>query len=84
MLVPSLPPAITTDADYRKVNWLARHYATSVLPAVGSIKALRQFAKADGAKEPFAGFGDPLVGEAEGLSRGKRVKVDIATVFRGS
>ena len=55
-----------------------------VLPSVGSIKALRQFAKAYGAKEPFAGFGDPLVGEADGVSRGKRAKVDIATVFRGS
>ena len=84
MLVASPPPAIAADADYRKVDWLARHYAMSVLPSVGSIKALRQFAKADGAKEPFAGFGDPLVGEAEGTSRGKRAKVDIATVFRGS
>ena len=65
MLVVSPPPAIAGDADYRKVDWLARHYAMSVLPAVGSIKALRQFAKAEGAKEPFAGFGDPLVGEAE-------------------
>ena len=84
MLVASPPPAIAGDADYRKVDWLARHYAMSVLPSVGSIKALRQFAKAEGAKEPFAGFGDPLVGEAEGTSRGKRAKVDIATVFRGS
>ena len=84
MLVVSPPPAIAGDADYRKVDWLARHYAMSVLPAVGSIKALRQFAKAEGAKEPFAGFGDPLVGEADGVSRGKRAKVDIATVFRGS
>ena len=84
MLVVSPPPAIAGDADYRKVDWLARHYAMSVLPAVGSIKALRQFAKAEGAKEPFAGFGDPLVGEVGGASRGKRAKVDIATVFRGS
>ena len=84
MLVASPPPAINTDADYRKVDWLARHYAMSVLPAVGSIKALRQFARSETAKEPFAGFGDPLVGEADGASRGKRAKVDIATVFRGS
>ena len=65
MLVASPPPAIATDADYRQVDWLARHYAMSVLPAVGSIKALRQFARAEDGKEPFAGFGDPLVGEAE-------------------
>ena len=84
MLVASPPPAIAGDADYRKVDWLARHYAMSVLPAVGSIKALRQFARSETAKEPFAGFGDPLVGEADGASRGKRAKVDIATVFRGS
>ena len=46
MLVASPPPAIAGDADYRQVDWLARHYAMSVLPSVGSIKALRQFAKA--------------------------------------
>lgn len=82
MLVASPPPQIKSDADYRQVDWLAKHYALSVLPSVGSIQALRQFAKAGSAQEPFAGFGDPLIGETGGTTRGKRTKLDIAKVFR--
>lgn len=85
MLVASPPPEIKVDADYRKVDWLARHYAFSVLPSVSSIQAFRQFAKTPGLQEPFAGFGDPLIGggaAAGTVARGKRGRVDIAGVFR--
>jgi CHAT domain-containing protein len=82
MLVASPPPAITSDADYRQVDWLAKHYAVSVLPAVSSIQAFRQFAKAGVSQEPFAGFGDPLIGGEGSTTRGKRAKMDVATVFR--
>ena len=82
MLVASPPPTITSDADYRQVDWLAKHYAVSVLPAVSSIQAFRQFAKAGGSQEPFAGFGDPLIGGEGSTTRGKRAKMDVATVFR--
>ncbi len=82
MLVASPAPKITGDADYRRVDWLAMHYAISVLPSVSSIQAFRQFAKAGGAQEPFAGFGDPLIGGKGGATRGKRGKVDVAVVFR--
>lgn len=82
MLVASLPPQIKSDADYRQVDWLARQYAFSVLPTVGSIQAFRRFAKAGGAREPFAGFGDPLIGAPGGTTRGKRGKIDVAAVFR--
>ena len=61
---------------------MAKHYAFSVLPSVSSIQAFRQFAKAGSAQEPFAGFGDPLIGETGGTTRGKRTKLDIAKVFR--
>lgn len=82
MLVASPPPEIKSDADYRQVDWLAKRYAFSVLPAVSSIQAFRQFAKAGGSQEPFAGFGDPLIGGSSGEVRGKRGKIDVATVFR--
>lgn len=82
MLIASPPPSIKTDADYREVDWLAKHYALSVLPSVGSIQAFRQFAKAGGSQEPFAGFGDPLIGGSGGTIRGKSTKLDVATVFR--
>ena len=82
MLVASSPPVITSDADYRKVDWLAKHYAFSVLPSVSSIQAFRQFAKPGGSQEPFAGFGDPLIGGTGGTTRSKRAKLDVAMVFR--
>lgn len=82
MLVASPPPEIKSDADYLRVDWMAKHYALSVLPAVGSIQAFRQFTKAGGAQEMFAGFGDPLIGGTGSTTRGKRAKIDVATVFR--
>ena len=82
MLVASKPPEIKSDADYRQVDWLARHYAFSVLPSVSSIQAFRQFTKANTAPEPFAGFGDPIIGEPGGTTRGKRSKTNIASLFR--
>ena len=82
MLVAMPPPEIRSNADYRQVDWLAKHYAVSVLPSVSSIQAFRQFAKAGGSQEPFAGFGDPLIGENSSATRGKRGKVDVAMVFR--
>jgi CHAT domain-containing protein/tetratricopeptide (TPR) repeat protein len=82
MLVAAPPPEIRSNADYRQVDWLARHLAFSVLPAVSSIQAFRQFAKPGSAREPFAGFGDPLIGGGGGATRGKRARLDVAAVFR--
>ncbi|MCK1267242.1 MULTISPECIES: CHAT domain-containing protein [unclassified Bradyrhizobium] len=48
-------------ADYRDVAWFARKYAVTLLPAVSSLKALRQFAKDSVAPERFIGFGNPLL-----------------------
>ncbi|MDA8255905.1 MAG: CHAT domain-containing protein [Betaproteobacteria bacterium] len=84
MLVASAPPEIKSDADYLRVKWLARNYAFSVLPSVSSIQAFRQFAKAGRDQEPFAGFGDPLIGGPGDTTRGKRTVVDIAKLFRSS
>jgi hypothetical protein len=49
MLVAAPPAGIRVAADYARVDWLARRYAFSVLPAVGSLQALRQFAGAGSA-----------------------------------
>ena len=84
MLVASPPPEIKSDADYRQVDWLAKRYAFSVLPSVSSIQAFRQFTKTNTAQEPFAGFGDPLIGATTGTTRGNRRKLNIATMFRNA
>jgi CHAT domain-containing protein/tetratricopeptide (TPR) repeat protein len=48
-------------ASYEDVAWLARKYPITVLPAVSSLKALRELAKTSHASEPYIGFGDPLL-----------------------
>ena len=43
-------------ADYRDVAWLTRNHAITLLPAVSSLKALRELAKKSHASEPYIGF----------------------------
>jgi CHAT domain-containing protein/tetratricopeptide (TPR) repeat protein len=69
-------------ADYRNVAWLARKHAMTVLPAVPSLKALRELAMESHASEAYIGFGNPLLdgepdkfkedGPAAKLAREKR------------
>ena len=82
MLVTAPAAEIKTDADYRKVPWLIKKHAFSVLPSVSSIQAFRQFAKTQQAKGAFVGFGDPVLGTESHLTRGARAKLDVAGVFR--
>jgi hypothetical protein len=53
--------AVKGFADYRQVSWLAKKYALTTLPSVSSLRALRRFTKQARAKNPFIGFGDPLL-----------------------
>jgi CHAT domain-containing protein/tetratricopeptide (TPR) repeat protein len=46
---------------YARAPWLVKRFATTVLPSVASLKALRQFAKKSRAVRPFIGFGNPLL-----------------------
>jgi CHAT domain-containing protein/tetratricopeptide (TPR) repeat protein len=61
--------AMPADGAYSEVAWLARRHATTVLPSVASLKALRQFAKASKAAQPFVGFGNPLLLGPSGSDR---------------
>jgi CHAT domain-containing protein len=63
--VPSLP----STAVFRRVAWLVRSHALTVLPSVSSLKALRQLAKASPANRTLIGFGNPLL---EGPDAGYR------------
>src|SRR5262249_31604346 len=46
-------------------------HATSVLPSVGSLQALRVFARKGQATKPLVGFGDPVFGQ-DGPAQGAR------------
>jgi CHAT domain-containing protein/tetratricopeptide (TPR) repeat protein len=68
------PPAkpVASLADHAQVAWLAKQYAITVLPAAGSLRALRQFGKTPASREPFGGFGDPVLG-GDGKARNAHI-----------
>ena len=49
------------DTTTKKVSWLIRSHALTVLPSVSSLRALRQLAKDSLATRPLIGFGNPLL-----------------------
>ncbi len=53
---------------YRKAAWFGQRQAITVLPSVGSLKALRT-AKASPASTPFIGFGNPLLDGQDGRDK---------------
>ena len=55
--------------EYANAEWLIKRHAITILPSVASLKALRQFAKASRATDPFIGFGNPLLVGPQGDDR---------------
>ena len=53
---------------YKKAAWLGQRQAITILPSVGSLKALRA-ARASEAPEQFAGFGNPLLTGMDGTDK---------------
>jgi CHAT domain-containing protein/Tfp pilus assembly protein PilF len=66
---PAAPPESSSNFQQLDLDFLARHYALSVVPSVSSLEALRSVVKPSKSKEPFVGFGDPdLKGPTSGAS----------------
>ena len=57
VLVKSAP----ANGDHRSASWLIRDHAVTVMPAVSSLRALRQVARPSAAAKPIIGFGNPLL-----------------------
>jgi tetratricopeptide (TPR) repeat protein len=67
----SLPPGVLVTKppqkdpenleQHRNIAWLAREYAITVLPAVSSLRAVRQFPAPRTASARFLGIGDPAL-----------------------
>ena len=63
--VSSLPPQVLAveppaGAGLAGVDWLARHFAVTVMPTVSSLKLLRESPVGARAPRPFRGYGDPV------------------------
>ena len=61
VLLTDKPAPDTGQPDLAKAPWLVKRFATTVLPSVSSLKALRQVAQKSKAPKPFVGFGNPLL-----------------------
>jgi CHAT domain-containing protein len=58
-------PQLKDIGSYRDAAWIIKRQAVSVLPALASLKALRQTARWDPGARPLVGFGDPVFDPAE-------------------
>lgn len=62
VLVSEKPrPPEGSGTDFRRMAWLVRKHAVTVLPSVSSLKALRMLAKDSHADRTMIGFGNPLL-----------------------
>ena len=78
VLVTAKPDETLPGSDaYKKAKWLGQQQAITILPSVGSLKALRA-AKASEAPEPFVGFGNPLVTGEDGTDKSAWTKSDCS------
>src|SRR3954470_5344252 len=62
VLLTEKPAPAAGRQDLATAPWLVKRFATTVLPSVSSLKALRQVAQRSKAPKPFVGFGNPLLG----------------------
>ena len=85
VLVTKKPnPAINADERYREAAWLLNDKATTVLPSVPSLRALRSFAKASRADRPFIGFGNPVLQLPGGEKKTGRGVQSYQAYYKGS
>ena len=73
----------TDPSDHRSAAWLVRRHAVTVLPAVASLKALREVAVRAPAPQPYLGFGNPIFTPAPGQPAASP-RARLAAVMRGS
>jgi len=88
-LLPTAPSGAIEDggipfAHYRKVPWLVRSHAVTVVPSAAALTTLRQLPMGSDKRQPLVGFGDPYFSaehavESEGQQAGERVP-DVAAL----
>jgi CHAT domain-containing protein len=92
-LLPTEPSKIDPNDDplfssYRKVPWLARTHAVTLVPSISALLTLRKLPAGTASRQPLIGFGDPLFSKEqadEAARQGKPVQVaDAANVTRGA
>jgi hypothetical protein len=78
-------PQLKDIGSYRDAAWLIKRQGVSVLPALASLKALRQLSRQEPGARPLVGFGDPVfdpVERAKALAERRAARARVA-VTRG-
>lgn len=86
LLVSEQPPPETGAAQsFKSARWLIRDHTVTVLPAVSSLRALRQRAtRASSAAKPFLAFADPVIGHGGPMQCAKaNTPAQLASAARG-
>jgi CHAT domain-containing protein len=89
-LLPTAP-ATVTDGDgplfsgYRKVAWLARTHAVSMVPSAAALRTLRQVPPGSPDRERMIGFGDPIFSKEQAKIEMAKAdaSVQVAMATRG-
>jgi CHAT domain-containing protein len=91
-LLPTEPAKIDRNDDplfssYRKVPWLARTHAVTLVPSISALLTLRKLPAGSASRQPLIGFGDPLFSREQADEAAKQdnpVQVaSVANVTRG-
>ena len=69
-------------SNHRKVAWLARSHAVTVLPSASALATLRSLPPASPARRGFAGFGDPQFAETR-VANARTPETATALASRG-
>jgi CHAT domain-containing protein len=59
---------------YRRIPWLVRTHAVTILPSITSLGTLRHMPPVEPGRLPFIGFGDPLFSEEQARRVARRAK----------
>ena len=91
-LLPTAPAEIQTDDDplfasYRKVPWLARTHAVTLVPSVSALQTLRKLPPGKPSRHDLVAFGDPYFNKEQADEAAKADKpiqvADASNVTRG-
>jgi CHAT domain-containing protein len=67
---------------YRRVPWLIRSHAVTVLPSVASLATIRAFPAGDPSRRAFVGFGDPYFNQEQAIDAARSMGATAAAAPR--
>ncbi len=84
-LLPVEPTLVKADAEpyfseYRKVAWLARTHAVTMIPSASALRTLRQIPTATAKRDSMIGFGDPFFNRDQEKEAATEDGVRVASV----